>query len=87
MSVEITDSEMVCDVTGISAKCTPEGWVVPWIPDRVFTRNAALTAMVLGEIYYRCPLNDRMWLHASSFEQEIGIGETYRPAWARKKVA
>lgn len=49
MATTITDQQMTSDQTRHSARATGTSWAVSWLPDRILTRNQAITAMVLAE--------------------------------------
>ena len=51
---------MVCDLSvhvavRVSAPCQPQQWRVSWLPDRLLSRNDAVTAMTLAEVLHDGP--------------------------------
>ncbi|SFJ41553.1 hypothetical protein SAMN05421835_105150 [Amycolatopsis sacchari] len=61
-------------LTEHTAKLTPEGWEVSWLPGRSFDRDSAIIAMLLVEIYVRDPPPwDEEWLTAAKLEKEINV--------------
>ncbi|MGH3126181.1 MAG: hypothetical protein ACRDPY_04015 [Streptosporangiaceae bacterium] len=74
MSIGISDGQMTCNATGHTARRGDTGWQVSWLPGRTFTRNEAITAMVLGEATSRDPKpGDRIWPHVSGWAAELGL--------------
>jgi hypothetical protein len=56
MTLDITDTDMRSDATAAGAEFRPHAaadgsgaWVVSWLPERLLTRNEAITAMTLAE--------------------------------------
>jgi hypothetical protein len=68
---------MTSDQTRHTAHVTETGsWAVSWLPNRVFTRNEAITAMTLAEAVAVTDLTDNghdMWLHIDGWAAELGI--------------
>jgi hypothetical protein len=80
MSTFPTATDMTSSLTENHARLTPDGWVMSWLPGRVFTRNDALTAMALVEIYVsNPPVDSPSWLVAQCFERELGLDRGDRP--------
>jgi transcriptional regulator with XRE-family HTH domain len=74
MSIEITEDQMTCDLTGHTARRGEAGWQVSWLPGRTLTRNQATTAMVLGEVAAQNPQpGDRVWPFAVGWAAELGL--------------
>jgi predicted PhzF superfamily epimerase YddE/YHI9 len=79
LSTRITDTEMTSDQTRHIAHVTETGsWAVSWLPNRVFTRNLAITAMTLAEAVavHADDLADsshKLWWHVDGWAAELGI--------------
>nr|WP_042184414.1 hypothetical protein [Kibdelosporangium sp. MJ126-NF4]CTQ94204.1 hypothetical protein [Kibdelosporangium sp. MJ126-NF4] len=53
---------------------TSEGWNVTWLPDRVLSRNEAVTAMSIAEVCARNPdIADEIWRHVWMWLDELGL--------------
>jgi hypothetical protein len=79
MATRITDTEMTSDQTRHTAHVTETGsWAVSWLPNRVFTRNQAVTAMTIAEIVVEradilADSSSTLWWHLDSWAEELGI--------------
>jgi len=52
------------------------GWVVTWIPERVLTRDQAITAMTIAEVVATHDMTDNqapIWAHIDSWAAELGL--------------
>jgi hypothetical protein len=51
-----------------------DGWHITGHPDRVFTRDQAITAMLIAEVEaLNLPPTDRTWRHVAQWRAEIGL--------------
>ncbi len=61
--------------SGQTARESPDGWLVSFLPDRYFSRNAAVTALNLAELIASGGHGDRTRLRlAESWLDELGLG-------------
>jgi hypothetical protein len=77
MALYITDVLMASDVPGCTAVAAPhpDGWSVTGFPGPL-TRNQAVTAMVLAEVYaIEPPPSDPIWRHVPGWLRELGLPE------------
>jgi hypothetical protein len=58
----------------------PGQWFVSWLPGRAFTRNQAITAMMIAEEVGRIPADadpeaysDQFWSHMDVWAAELGL--------------
>jgi hypothetical protein len=79
---------MTSDQTRRTAHVTDTGsWAVSWLPNRVFTRNQAITAMTLAEMI-AAHANDladsgsKYWLFVDGWATELGISGPHAVAEA-----
>ncbi|MEU0470232.1 MULTISPECIES: hypothetical protein [Amycolatopsis] len=78
MSLEVDADRITSTVTEHHAVNGPEGWLVTWLPGRKFDRNAAITAMLLVEIYViDPPPKNPMWKLAENWEREISVNRQH----------
>lgn len=73
---------MCSSETGHEAREDADGWRVSWLPDRVLTRDGAVTALMLVELYRALallPETHSRWRLARMWESEIGVDERHRP--------
>lgn len=78
----VGDDAMASTETQHSATCVDECWEVSWLPDRALSRDDAVTALMLVELYHtlaELPATHRRWRLARQWESEIGIDERHRP--------
>ncbi len=81
MGTRIITEDLMVGGRGTHTAHRVDRWVVSWLPDRIFDLSAAITAMVLGDIYADNPPADSpRWRQARDYERELGIDTTYRPA-------
>lgn len=82
MATTITETEMASDQTPHTAIRIDNGWAVSWLPNRVLTRNQAITAMTVAEAVWQCVHNDddepsytdeRLWVLLGNYASELGI--------------
>lgn len=81
MTLHITDDAITSDETRHTAApaAGPCAWEVSWLPGRLLDRNAAITAMTLGEIITRIvnaggiDSTDDRWTIIDAFVAELGI--------------
>jgi hypothetical protein len=80
MGTRIVTEDLMVGGRGGHTAHRVDRWVVSWLPDRVLDLTAAITAMVLGDIYAENPPSDSpRWRHARDYERELEIGTSYRP--------
>lgn len=80
MAMTITDEGIRSDQTSARAwpaqPSQPYGqWVVAWCPDRVLTRNQAITAMILAEeiAAWDGRRDGKAWLFIQAHADELGL--------------
>jgi hypothetical protein len=78
MPLTITGDSMSGDHTSHTARLVPghpDAWEVSWLPGRLMTRNAAITAMVLADTARADPMDDghRLWPHIQGWAAELGL--------------
>lgn len=78
--MRITDTLMSSDLTGHSARWSPDAaadgqgaWIVSWLPSRLLTRNQAITAMTLAETVGDDEVAHRMQPHVDGWAAELGL--------------
>jgi len=81
VAVHVSSAGMSSTETGHGADERGDGWHVSWLPDRSMTRNQAITALHLAELYADQNRRAvRKWrVLMRQWEDEIGIDERYRP--------
>ena len=74
MGIRIGDTEMTSTVSGHRAESTPDGWTVTAFPDRILTKDQAITAMVLAEVYAtNPPASHQVWVFVPGWRAELGL--------------
>ena len=75
MGVHIGAVTMTGDSTRHHAEAVPGGWRVTWLPDRLLTRDQAVTALVLAEAVAATTLTSehRLWPHIDAWAAELGL--------------
>jgi hypothetical protein len=82
MATTITETEMASDQTPHTAVLIDGGWAVSWLPNRVLTRNQAVTAMTAAEEIWSWVhdspagpfrADEEMWLFVGGWAAELGI--------------
>jgi hypothetical protein len=80
--VKITDTEMTSDLTPHTARFDPDAaavgsgaWIVSWLPQRLLTRNQAITAMTLAEAVAAHPASpgSQWWPFIQGWAAELGV--------------
>ncbi|HZN71534.1 MAG TPA: hypothetical protein VFC00_07610 [Micromonosporaceae bacterium] len=75
MGVHIGATAMTGATTRHHAEAAPGEWRVTWLPDRLLTRNQAVTAMVLAEAVAATTVTSehRLWPHIDAWAAELGL--------------
>jgi hypothetical protein len=76
MPLRITDNRFTSTVPDCTttAELVDAGWHVTAHPGRVFTRDQAVTAMLIAEVEaLNLPADDRTWRHVAQWRAEIGL--------------
>ncbi|MEV6971079.1 hypothetical protein AB0M47_38860 [Hamadaea sp. NPDC051192] len=65
---------MTSDATPADAVRMMDGWVVSWLPDRMLSRDEAITAMTVAEcIAEGVAPGDRLWPHVVGWLAELSL--------------
>jgi len=74
MALRITESSITSDGTAHTARISPDGWQVSWLPGRTLTRNQAVSALMLTQEASRgIEQGDRLWPHVTVWAGELGL--------------
>lgn len=81
MATTITDVLMTSDQTPHTAQWSQHAaadgkgaWVVSWLPQRLLTRDQAITAMTLAEVVATQDVSTGPWLlHVEGWAGELGL--------------
>jgi hypothetical protein len=78
VALHITDVRISSDVAGCDSVAERDagGWTITGHPDARFTRDQAVTAMLLAEVYAtKPPAEHRIWRHVVGWRRELGLTE------------
>lgn len=73
MALHIGGAVIGADLTEQEARLTEEGWLIDWLPDRVFDRNGAISAVMIAEVCARPVLGRRDRLLLRGWLDELGL--------------
>ncbi|MEC3974865.1 hypothetical protein [Amycolatopsis sp. H20-H5] len=81
--IRVTDNGMSSEA-GDHRAYRLDHWLVSWLPQRVLSREEALIAMTLADIYSGEPAANSSWgLVARDYEKALSLPRSFRPSWFR----